>query len=297
MAGKLTDIGFQAHALWINRGLAAIGGQGLFGSAGFFENRSQKRPCLKMALLDLQDFRDIGKGGAGLAKGIEGLGTLNAGLGEGRVVIQSRREMLGGSKGIAVVQRIGATPVKQIDGRGTGLFPKHHDLGLDPRGLSGIGAFQPLEKRVDLRLILRERGTGKHQQQKCRNDTIVKPESRSHIAHGSGSSGNCQPLDGHEREKTMSDIIEKAVEKLSARLGDGFDGVAKFVIEDEGGIMIDHSGVRAGDEEADVTLTASAETFQAILEGDLNATAAFMAGKLKVDGSMGQAMKLGAALG
>lgn len=95
----------------------------------------------------------------------------------------------------------------------------------------------------------------------------------------------------------MSDIIEKAVEKLSARLGDGFDGVAKFVIEDEGGIMIDHSGVRAGDEEADVTLTASAETFQAILEGDLNATAAFMAGKLKVDGSMGQAMKLGAALG
>lgn len=94
----------------------------------------------------------------------------------------------------------------------------------------------------------------------------------------------------------MSVIIDKAVEKLSAKLSGGFDGVAKFVIEGEGAIMLDPAGVRAGDEEADVTLTASAETFQAILEGDMNPTAAFMTGKLSVDGSMGLAMKLGSAL-
>ena len=94
----------------------------------------------------------------------------------------------------------------------------------------------------------------------------------------------------------MSAIIDKAVEKLSAKLSGGFDGVAKFVIKGEGAIMLDGQGVRAGDEEADVTLTAEAEVFRAILEGEMGATAAFMTGKLKVDGSMGLAMQLGAAL-
>jgi len=94
----------------------------------------------------------------------------------------------------------------------------------------------------------------------------------------------------------MSEVVDAAVTALSEKLAGGFDGVAKFVIEGEGAIMLDAGGVRAGDEEADVTLTASADTFRAILEGDLNATAAFMTGKLSVDGSMGLAMKLGAAL-
>ncbi|WP_283177185.1 SCP2 sterol-binding domain-containing protein [Gemmobacter sp. 24YEA27] len=94
----------------------------------------------------------------------------------------------------------------------------------------------------------------------------------------------------------MSDLIDKAVEKLAAKLSGGFDGVAKFVITGEGAIMLDGQGVRAGDEEADVTLTASAETFRAILEGDMNPTMAFMTGKLSVDGAMGMAMKLGSAL-
>ena len=37
----------------------------------------------------------------------------------------------------------------------------------------------------------------------------------------------------------MSAIIDKAVEKLSAKLSGGFDGVAKFVIKGEGAIMLD----------------------------------------------------------
>ena len=60
--------------------------------------------------------------------------------------------------------------------------------------------------------------------------------------------------------------------------------------------MLDGTGVRAGDEAADVTLTASAEVFKAILDGEMNATMAFMTGKLSVDGSMGLAMKLGSVL-
>lgn len=96
----------------------------------------------------------------------------------------------------------------------------------------------------------------------------------------------------------MSDIVTQAVSLLSEKLGaGGFDGSAKFVIEDEGALMIDGAGVRAADEDADVTLTASAETFQGILDGSQNPTAAFMTGKLKVDGDMGQAMKLAGVLG
>jgi putative sterol carrier protein len=93
----------------------------------------------------------------------------------------------------------------------------------------------------------------------------------------------------------MSAVIEAAVAALSKKV-QSFDGVAKFVVNGEGAIMIDEDGVRAGDEEADVTLSADADVFQAILEGDINPTAAFMTGKLAVDGSMGMAMKLGAAL-
>ncbi len=94
----------------------------------------------------------------------------------------------------------------------------------------------------------------------------------------------------------MSDIISAAVDALSEKMSGEFDGSAKFVIEDEGAIVIDSDGVRASDDPADVTLSADAETFRAILEGELNPTAAFMSGKLSVDGDMGMAMKLGTVL-
>lgn len=99
----------------------------------------------------------------------------------------------------------------------------------------------------------------------------------------------------------MSKVIEGAVEALAARLAGGFasdfGGVAKFVIPGEGAIMVDGAGVRPGDEDADVTLTASVEVFEQLLAGDLSAASAFMTGKLAVEGSMALAMKLGAVLG
>ncbi len=99
-----------------------------------------------------------------------------------------------------------------------------------------------------------------------------------------------------ERDQGMSDVVTEAVAVLSEKISGGFDGSAKFVIEDEGAIMIDSDGVRAGDDDADVTLTASADTFKDILAGEENPTAAFMTGKLKVDGDMGTAMKLSGVL-
>ena len=93
----------------------------------------------------------------------------------------------------------------------------------------------------------------------------------------------------------MSEVVNTAVEKLNEKLGN-FGSTAKFVIEDEGAIMIDGTGARAGDEEAEVTLFASRDTFQGILEGTTNPTMAFMTGKLRIEGSMPLAMQLGAAL-
>jgi len=95
----------------------------------------------------------------------------------------------------------------------------------------------------------------------------------------------------------MSDVIDQAVAALNAKLGgEGFDGIAKFDIEGEGTIVMDANGARESDDDADVTLSADAETFKAILEGEQNPTSAFMTGRLSVDGDMGLAMKLAGVL-
>lgn len=95
----------------------------------------------------------------------------------------------------------------------------------------------------------------------------------------------------------MSEVVNEAVAALNEKMGgQGFDGSAKFDIEGEGSIIIDDTGARAGDDAAEVTLTADAETFKSIMDGELNPTAAFMSGKLTVDGDMGQAMKLSGVL-
>ncbi|GAB5448327.1 SCP2 sterol-binding domain-containing protein [Gymnodinialimonas sp.] len=96
-----------------------------------------------------------------------------------------------------------------------------------------------------------------------------------------------------------NDVIDAAVTALTEKMaGADFDGSAKFVIEGEGAVIVDGTGVRAAgdDDTAEVTMTADADVFQEIMAGDLNPTSAFMSGKLSVDGDMGTAMKLGSAL-
>ena len=100
----------------------------------------------------------------------------------------------------------------------------------------------------------------------------------------------------------MSEIVDAAVKALGARLGDGgLDGSVRFVIDGEGAIRIDERGVAAdggaGGDAADCTVTADADTFRALLDGALDPTAAFMSGRLAIEGDMGLAMKLGSLLG
>ena len=95
----------------------------------------------------------------------------------------------------------------------------------------------------------------------------------------------------------MSNVIEQAVNALIEKMaGAGFDGSAKFSIEGEGSVIVDANGVRASDEDAEVTLIATAETFQDIMAGALDPTSAFMSGKLRIEGDMGTAMRLSGVL-
>ena len=107
-------------------------------------------------------------------------------------------------------------------------------------------------------------------------------------------------MNNKELESFMASLkqsINKAVEALNEKMsGSDFSGTAKFAIEDEGAIVIDDTGARISDEDADVTLSASADVFQGIMDGSQNPTTAFMTGKLSVDGDMGKAMSLASVL-
>ncbi len=95
----------------------------------------------------------------------------------------------------------------------------------------------------------------------------------------------------------MSAILEKAVEALNEKISGKVDGSFKFDFGGEGAVRIDENGASIDDSDADCTLTADADVFESLLAGDLNPTAAFMTGKLKIDGDMGMAMKLASLLG
>jgi putative sterol carrier protein len=66
------------------------------------------------------------------------------------------------------------------------------------------------------------------------------------------------------------------------------DGAGKWTVRVENGQV----SVSEGEEPADTTISASEETFVKIINGDQSPTTAFMTGKVKVSGDMGNAMKL-----
>jgi putative sterol carrier protein len=75
-------------------------------------------------------------------------------------------------------------------------------------------------------------------------------------------------------------------------------GTLKFDLGSAGSLFIDGSG---GDNTVSVnksdparcTITMSADDFRELIHGRLQPTSAFMQGKMRVDGDMGLAMKLG----
>ena len=91
--------------------------------------------------------------------------------------------------------------------------------------------------------------------------------------------------------KVFEDSAAKAV---------GMDKTLKFVL-DQGHIFLDFSGdtpkVSNEDKDADCTITTSAETLDALRQGNLNPMMAVMSGKVKISGDMSVAMKLQSLFG
>ncbi|HTS72489.1 MAG TPA: SCP2 sterol-binding domain-containing protein [Gaiellaceae bacterium] len=66
------------------------------------------------------------------------------------------------------------------------------------------------------------------------------------------------------------------------------DGSGNWTVDvDDGKVTVTEDGA-----DAECTISTTAETFLKIANGEQNPTAAYMSGKLKVKGDLGQAMKL-----
>jgi putative sterol carrier protein len=99
-------------------------------------------------------------------------------------------------------------------------------------------------------------------------------------------------------EENIANRLESKPE-LAAQIGASY----KFEVTGDGGgtwlvnLKEGNGTVSAGDGEADCHITVDSADFLAIINGELNGQMAFMSGKLKVQGDMMLAMKLGSILG
>jgi putative sterol carrier protein len=94
------------------------------------------------------------------------------------------------------------------------------------------------------------------------------------------------PKEFFETLETRVDPAKAAGLNASYRFD--IDGAGSWLVEvDDGKVSVSEDG---GD--ADTIISTSAETFMKIAGGEQNPTSAYMSGKLKVKGDLGQAMKL-----
>jgi putative sterol carrier protein len=96
--------------------------------------------------------------------------------------------------------------------------------------------------------------------------------------------------------QTAREFFESLEGRVDPSKTAGMTNSYVFEIEGAGTWKVDvkdgQVSVAEGGGDADATISASEETFEKIASRDLNATTAYMTGKLKIKGDMGAAMKL-----
>ena len=91
--------------------------------------------------------------------------------------------------------------------------------------------------------------------------------------------------------------VQDIADRLRAQVeSSSFDRSVKFDTGGDGVIVIDGQSISTSDAAADCTIKLSLEDLEALIAGELNPTAAFMTGKIKVEGDMSVAMALSQVL-
>jgi putative sterol carrier protein len=101
----------------------------------------------------------------------------------------------------------------------------------------------------------------------------------------------------------MDARVQTIITEMGKRLGvnSGLGGSLRFDFGEAGSVFVDgkaqpNAVTDGAGKAADCTITVSLETFEKLVKGELDGTAAFMQGKLRVAGDMALAMKLGPVL-
>lgn len=89
----------------------------------------------------------------------------------------------------------------------------------------------------------------------------------------------------------IADQIKSKVESA------GFDRSVKFDTGADGVIVIDGATISTTDQDTDCTIRLSLSDLEDLIAGDLSPTAAFMTGKIKIEGDMSIAMALSQLIG